>query len=415
MSVPSIAHSKGGQVIVDGLYKSYGDEFTSRMVIEDCSLTAQRGRFTILVGPSGCGKTTLINLIAGYERPTRGRITVDGTDVAAPDSDRLVVFQETALFPWMNVLENVMYGPSVQRKMPAAQAEVESAALLARVGLLEFRDKYPNQLSGGMQRRAELARALINKPSVLLMDEPFRGLDAMTRQLMQEYLMQLFEANTPTILFVTSEIDEAILLADTLIVLSRSPASTKSVFAVDFPRPRGIGIFKSPRYAELKADILGSLYEEAVGAFSSTSSSKCRNGGSLRVAAFEGPAVKRLAAIALQFALALAPATAPTHAAQSDQSSLTPIIAELFAQPSAFAGKSITIYGLVVEADRSRTRFMLQDVSQQPLRIIGNEQLKAKIGDQLIVIGTLRVSGKEIYVVARALMATHVLGGGGCC
>lgn len=125
--------------------------------------------------------------------------------------------------------------------------------------------------------------------------------------------------------------------------------------------------------------------------------------------------MKRLAAIALQFALALAPATAPTHAAQSDQSSLTPIIAELFAQPSAFAGKSITIYGLVVEADRSRTRFMLQDVSQQPLRIIGNEQLKAKIGDQLIVIGTLRVSGKEIYVVARALMATHVLGGGGCC
>ena len=271
MSVLPAAQPKGGEVVVDRLYKAYGDEFNSRMVVADCSLTTQKGRFTVLVGPSGCGKTTLVNLIAGYERPTRGRVTVDGIDVAGPDSDRLVVFQETALFPWMNVFENVMYGPSVQRRVPAAQAEAESSALLAKVGLLEFRDKYPNQLSGGMQRRAELARALINKPSVLLMDEPFRGLDAMTRQLMQEYLLQLFEASTQTILFVTSEIDEAILLADTLIVLSRSPASTKAVFEVGLPRPRDIGIFKTARYAELKADILASLYEEAVGTFSAAS------------------------------------------------------------------------------------------------------------------------------------------------
>ncbi len=261
----------GGEAVVDGLYKSYGDEFNSKLVIENCSLTAQKGRFTVLVGPSGCGKTTLVNLIAGYERPTRGRITVDGREVLAPDSNRLAVFQETALFPWMNVFENVIYGPSVQRKVPTSQAETECARLLAKVGLLEFRDKYPNQLSGGMQRRAELARALINKPSVLLMDEPFRGLDAMTRQLMQEYLIHLFEASAQTIVFVTSEIDEAILLADTLIVLSRAPASTKAVFAVEFPRPRGIEIFKSPRYAELKAEILGTLFEEAVGAFISTS------------------------------------------------------------------------------------------------------------------------------------------------
>ena len=271
MSVPATARPRGGEVVVESLYKAYGDEFNSKMVVEDCSLTAQPGRFTVLVGPSGCGKTTLVSLIAGYERPTKGRITVDGAEVVAADSDRLVVFQETALFPWMNVLENVKYGPLVQRKVPAAEAEAESMALLAKVGLLEFRDRYPNQLSGGMQRRAELARALVNRPSVLLMDEPFRGLDAMTRQLMQEYLLQLFETGTQTILFVTSEIDEAILLADTLIVLSRSPASTKAVFVVDLPRPRDIGIFKTPRYAELKAEILGKLYEEAVGAFSSAS------------------------------------------------------------------------------------------------------------------------------------------------
>ena len=147
--------------------------------------------------------------------------------------------------------------------------EADALALLARVGLSEFRDKFPNQLSGGMQRRAELARALINRPSVLLMDEPFRGLDAMTRQLMQEYLLQLFESSNQTILFVTSEIDEAILLADTLIVLSRSPASTKTVLEIDLPRPRSIDIFKMPRYAELKSEILGKLYEETIGTFSS--------------------------------------------------------------------------------------------------------------------------------------------------
>jgi NitT/TauT family transport system ATP-binding protein len=271
MSALSTERRKGGEVIVERLSKAYGDEFNSRLAVAGCSLTVQPGKFTVVVGPSGCGKTTLVNLIAGYERSTEGRITVDGAEVVAPNSDRLMVFQETALFPWMNIIQNVMYGPSVQRKMPAAQIEAEAIALLARVGLLEFRDKYPNQLSGGMQRRAELARALINRPSVLLMDEPFRGLDAMTRQLMQEYLLQLFETSTQTIMFVTSEIDEAILLADTLIVLSRSPASTKSVLAVDLPRPRDIGIFKTARYAELKADILDKLYEEMAGAFSSVS------------------------------------------------------------------------------------------------------------------------------------------------
>jgi NitT/TauT family transport system ATP-binding protein len=269
MSAPSKARLQGGEVVVERLSRAYSNEYGSKLAVSDCSLIAQPGKFTVLVGPSGCGKTTLVNLIAGYERPTDGRITVDGAEVTAPDSDRLMVFQETALFPWMNVLQNVMYGPLVQRKVPNAQVEAESLALLARVGLLEFRDRYPNQLSGGMQRRAELARALINRPSVLLMDEPFRGLDAMTRQLMQEYLLQLFESSNQTILFVTSEIDEAILLADTLIVLSRSPASTKMVLAIDLPRPRDIEIFKMPRYAEIKAEILGKLYEQTVGTFSS--------------------------------------------------------------------------------------------------------------------------------------------------
>ena len=262
-----------GEVIVENVSKSIGDEYASKTIVENCSFQVPRGKFTVLIGPSGCGKTTLINLIAGYDQPNAGRITLDGEPVGAPTSDRLVVFQETALFPWMTVFQNVTYGPSVQRRARAADTEAEANSLLTRFGLREFRDKYPNQLSGGMQRRAELARALINQPRVLLMDEPFRGLDAMTRQLMQEYLLRLFEGSGQTILFVTSEIDEAILLADTIVLLSRSPATAKDVIQVDIPRPRGVKIFGTPRYAELKRTALSLLYREAVEAFASGSSS----------------------------------------------------------------------------------------------------------------------------------------------
>jgi sulfonate transport system ATP-binding protein len=259
-----------GEVTLEGVSKRYGDELAAKTVVSHCSFTARKGKFTVLIGPSGCGKTTLINLIAGYETPSSGRIALDGAPVGGPDSERLVVFQETALFPWMTVFDNVLYGPSV-RRVPRAKAEAETMALLGKVGLTEFRDKYPNQLSGGMQRRAELARALINRPRLLLMDEPFRGLDAMTRQLMQQYLLDLFEGSGQTILFVTSEIDEAILLADTLVLLSRAPASTKSVLTVDLPRPRRASLLGEPRYAALKKEVLAVLYEEAVQAFAAGS------------------------------------------------------------------------------------------------------------------------------------------------
>ena len=256
-------------VTLEGVSKSYGDEFASKQVVADCSFRIEEGKFTVLIGPSGCGKTTLINLIAGYERATGGRITCDGKQVLAPTRDRLVLFQETALFPWMTVFDNVMYGPTVQGRRAAAKAEAVS--LLARVGLQDFHDKYPSQLSGGMQRRAELARTLINRPRVLLMDEPFRGLDAMTRQLMQEYLLKLFEGSGQTVLFVTTEIDEAILLADRLVLLSRAPATTREVITVDIPRPRNFSVFETKRYAELKGHVLSVLYNEALAAFAAGS------------------------------------------------------------------------------------------------------------------------------------------------
>lgn len=256
-----------GEIELRNVTKEVGEEPSNVVVLKDCSFVVERGKFTVLIGPSGCGKTTLIDIMAGYETPKSGEVLLDGQPITGPSSERLVVFQETALFPWMTTLDNIMYGPRVQRERSEKDIEKEAIELLEIVGLREFRDRYPIQLSGGMQRRAELARALINDPKVLLMDEPFRGLDAMTRELMQEYLLRLFEGTDRTVLFVTSEIDEAIFFADKLIILGRSPGSVKSTIVDDLPRPRTREMLTSHRYAELKEQALSILYKEAAGAF----------------------------------------------------------------------------------------------------------------------------------------------------
>ncbi len=256
-----------GRVECRNVTKTFGEEWARQVVVERASFVVEAGQLNVLVGPSGCGKSTLINLIAGYEQPAVGEILIDDERVQGPGRDRLVVFQETALFPWMTSLENVMFGPEV-RGMNRREARQEARRLLEKVGLKGFEDKYPSQLSGGMQRRCELARALINRPKIMLMDEPFRGLDAMTRELMQEYLLRLFEETRHTILFVTSELEEAIFLADRLLILSAKPTSVKQVLAVDLPRPRDFHLLTSARYGELKQEALEALYEEAVKAFS---------------------------------------------------------------------------------------------------------------------------------------------------
>ncbi len=256
-----------GEIEIRDVTKRYGEDSAVTTAVENCSFIVERGKFSVLIGPSGSGKTTLINLMAGYEMPTSGEILVDGENISGPGWDRLVVFQETALFPWMTTFDNVIYGPMVQRERSKSEISEHAMQLLERVGLQDFRDKYPIQLSGGMQRRAELARALINNPKVLLMDEPFRGLDAMTRALMQEYLLRLFEGSNQTVLFVTSEIDEAIFFADRLIILGRSPGNVKSIILDDLPRPRTFEMLTSPRYAQLKEEALSILYKEAVSAF----------------------------------------------------------------------------------------------------------------------------------------------------
>jgi len=179
--IASPAVALEGQIKVNKVSKSYGVEDFTRTVVRNCSFTIEPGKLTVMIGPSGCGKTTLIRLLAGFERPNAGSITIDGKPIVGPGVDRMVVFQETALFPWMTTYDNIMYGPRA-RGENTAEARNFAELLLEKVGLGAFKKKYPSQLSGGMQRRAELARSMINKPKVMILDEPFRGLDAMTKR-----------------------------------------------------------------------------------------------------------------------------------------------------------------------------------------------------------------------------------------
>ena len=260
---------QGGEMQITAVSKSFGIGPLRQQVIENCSFTLERGKLTVLIGPSGCGKTTLINLLAGYEAPDSGTITVDGAPIKGPGKDRLVVFQETALFPWMTTLENVTYGPIVRGEKSKKEVEEEAMHLLRKVGLEDFRDKFPIQLSGGMQRRCELVRELINRPKIMMMDEPFRGLDAMTRELMQEYYVRLFEENHLTNLFITSELEEAIFLADRLVILTNRPASARTVIEIELPRPREFKLLATREYLHYKQQALEILHEEALKAFSS--------------------------------------------------------------------------------------------------------------------------------------------------
>jgi NitT/TauT family transport system ATP-binding protein len=230
------------------------------VVLDDCSFSAAPGELTVLVGPAGCGKTTLINLIAGYDAPTAGAVMVDGQPLRpAPSPERLVVFQENALWPWMTVLDNVVFGPRV-RGTDTQATRAEAERLLAHFGLGEFLGHYPGQLSGGMQRRVELARALINRPRLLLLDEPVRGLDALTRELMQEFFLQFFEESRITTLFVTSEIEEAVFLADRIVVLGDTPTRVLASVEDSLPRPRTPHLLASPEQDALVSTVLEHIH-----------------------------------------------------------------------------------------------------------------------------------------------------------
>lgn len=257
-----------GEMIVSNVCKSYGTGLFEKKVVRDCSFNVERGKLTVMIGPSGCGKSTLIKLLAGFEKPTSGNILLNGKPVTGPGRDRLVVFQESALFPWMTSYDNIMYGP-IARGEDDKKARDLAEFLLDKVGLRDFRKKYPMQLSGGMQRRAELARAMINNPEVMILDEPFRGLDAMSKELMWEYYSALYEESRRTTFFVTTDIDEALFLADRLIIMSNIPTRVRATIEVDIPRPRKLAdFFLGDRANEVKMTALSLLHEEAMKSFS---------------------------------------------------------------------------------------------------------------------------------------------------
>jgi NitT/TauT family transport system ATP-binding protein len=238
------------------LAKTYFDPYSGREVaaVRDVSFRVEPGEFVAVVGPSGCGKTTILNMIAGFLGHTGGDILLDGKPVQGPGPERGVVFQSFALFPWKTVLENVGFGPKM-RGLPKAECDRIAREYLELAGLGHAAERYPNELSGGMQQRVGVVRALANNPEILLMDEPFASVDAQTRMTLQEELTRIWEERRPTILFITHDVGEAVFLADRVIVLSKGTV-LKEV-AIDLPRPRHWDtLMEDSAFKALSAEVL---------------------------------------------------------------------------------------------------------------------------------------------------------------
>jgi NitT/TauT family transport system ATP-binding protein len=253
--------------------KVYDPEGIHVVALQELSFDISLGEFCVVVGPSGCGKTTLLNMIAGFDTLTSGEIVMDGAILTAPGkrlspgADRMVVFQHGALFPWKTVLWNVTCGPVLRGRLSQAEAEAQARHLLARTGLAGIERQYPGELSSGMRRRVELVRALMNDPKVLLLDEPFRALDALTRGVMHEHLLELYDLTHKTVFFITHDLEEAVFLADRVVVMTSRPGRVKKVIEVDLPRPRDHRILTTARYGELEEEALEAIHDEALRAF----------------------------------------------------------------------------------------------------------------------------------------------------
>ena len=223
-------------------------------------LAIPKGEFVCMIGASGCGKSTLLRIIAGFEEPTTGEVAIDGKPVTGPGSDRGMVFQDYALFPWMTVRQNVSFGPR-QRHLPREEIDKTTDEFVRMVGLERFADRYPNQLSGGMKQRVAIARVLANNANILLMDEPFGALDALTREQLQNELLQIWKRTGVTTIFVTHSVEEAVLLADRVLVMSAGPGRIDSDFRIDLPRPRDVS---SPEFNALRRDVARRLTSHLV-------------------------------------------------------------------------------------------------------------------------------------------------------
>jgi NitT/TauT family transport system ATP-binding protein len=245
-----------------------GTPFTA---LQDVTLTVEPGEFCALVGPTGCGKSTTLSMVSGLDRPSSGSVQVGGRPVHGITKGVSFMFQADALLPWKTVLGNVMMGP-VFRGVSKAKATATARDWLRRVGLAGFEDHHPHQLSGGMRKRVAMAAALINEPQILLMDEPFGALDVQTKAIMQTELIGLWEQLRPSVLFITHDLDEAVVLADKVAVMTSGPGSIKAVYDIDLPRPRGSvqEIRFEPRFLELQHQIWDSLRDEVERAYART-------------------------------------------------------------------------------------------------------------------------------------------------
>ena len=236
------------------------------LAVSNASLNIQPGEFVCLLGPSGCGKSTLMNTVAGFVQPTAGSVKVDGEPIKGPGLDRGMVFQQHSLFPWKTVLDNVAFGPLMANK-GQDHARATARSLLEMVGLSGYGHRYPSMLSGGMKQRVGIARALANYPTVLLMDEPFGALDAQTRLVMQENLLQIWSEFGITVVFVTHDIDEAVFLADRVVVMSASPGRLIADIKVELERPRSMAVGTSANFVRTKEQCLDLISVESKRAF----------------------------------------------------------------------------------------------------------------------------------------------------
>ena len=262
-----------GRISVRDVEKVYDPEGVNVCALEECNMEIEPGEFVMMVGPSGCGKTTLLNAIAGFSNVTKGSILLDEDVIAdsdltqAPGADRIVVFQNGALFPWKTVINNLVFGPVVQGK-DKDQAVAEARNLMDKLGLnRNTEDMYPDNLSSGMKRQVEIIRALINNPKVLLLDEPFRALDSLSKNLMHEYLLEVFEITKKTIFFITHDLEEAVFLADRVLIMTTRPGTIKAEIKIDIPRPRNFKVLGTEHFAELKAQAVEAIREETLKAF----------------------------------------------------------------------------------------------------------------------------------------------------
>lgn len=261
-------HARAERIVIRGLRKQFRDIARQEEVIalDGIDLAVADDEFLTVLGPSGCGKTTLLNIVASFESASGGEVLLDGEPVRKPGPDRGVVFQEYALFPWLTVQQNIEFGLR-ERRMPRLERRERVRRQIASVGLSGFEQRYPQELSGGMRQRVALARLLINNPKILLMDEPFAALDAQTRSMMQRELLGVWSAERRTVIFITHNIEEAVLLGDRVVVMTARPGRIKEIVAIELARPRDV---TSTEFNEIRRRVTVLLEDEVQAAFAAT-------------------------------------------------------------------------------------------------------------------------------------------------